>query len=645
MSKHALIIGVDEYPNFDESKQLSGCVNDAQLLGKVLVDYFDFEPENIQQLHNSAATREGIIAAMENLLDSINTDDVVVFHFSGHGSRRRAATLSKGTGKDSTIMPCDTGRQPLPNLDIANTEINDWIARVTDKTSNLSLTFDCCHSGTVTRDAFAAKIRGIPDDDRSIEEMGISPAAATRSVDGTDWMTLSDRYVVISGCRDNEYSHELTQEDGGKTIHNGALTHFLVSALLKAQPGSSYRDVFEEAHRNVNTQYPSQNPQIEGAKDRELFGTREITPIRFVPVENVDGDSVVLGGGAAHGLVSGSIWSVLPPGSKSKDDVIPLGTLQIDSVDSLSSEASINTATQKILVGSRCIEAEPAPQQFQLKIDLSQVQDCEDLVEGIAKSDLLTAADNANSAEIRAYRLPPRSAACEPVPTLSEIRETSWVFVNEQGDVAMPVHAVNKEQVINTLVTNLESISRYRNALRLDNPDDYLDIEFNVYRLDENREWHTINGGDWVFDEGDYIAFDLINHESSAVYLSVLDFGLSGKISLLWPPRTSSELIGAGQTVRIGTGKNRIKLGLPKGFSAPQGVGALKAFVTSGEADFQWLQQESLRSAGTGSESQRLRRQFEAAYNGPKYREAVFDAEEESDTWTAVTRSFAIRRK
>ena len=36
-TKHALLIGVDKYCNLDKKYELSGCVNDAQLVAKALV--------------------------------------------------------------------------------------------------------------------------------------------------------------------------------------------------------------------------------------------------------------------------------------------------------------------------------------------------------------------------------------------------------------------------------------------------------------------------------------------------------------------------------------------------------------------------------------------------------------------------------
>jgi hypothetical protein len=83
--KHALIIGVNRYKYMDPQYQLNGCVNDAKLVKSVLKNKFNFDSGNIVTLYDEAATRDGILTEMERMLDVIENDDIVVFHFSGLG--------------------------------------------------------------------------------------------------------------------------------------------------------------------------------------------------------------------------------------------------------------------------------------------------------------------------------------------------------------------------------------------------------------------------------------------------------------------------------------------------------------------------------------------------------------------------------
>lgn len=649
--KSALIIGINEYAHFEERYQLQGCVNDAILIKNVLVDQFKFEESEIAELHNSAASQAGILAAMEQLVERAEKDDVIVFHFSGHGSQRTSTDLEKGTGKDSTILPHDSGcEDPFPNLGIAAKEINEWLGRLSEKTRYITLIFDCCHSGTMTRDAFAARTRGVPADTRSLSEMGVEKSSLgqgdmgqTRNLGPSGWLALSDSYVVMSGCRDNELATEYHHDNGETT---GALTHFLTTALQQAQTGMTYRDVFELARQNVINVISEQHPQIEGRLDREIFGIKNIEPLRFIPITSVHGNSVILAGGLAHGLVRDSLWNVYQQGTKRTKGNTPLGLIEITNVDMLSSEGIIREGKDAITEGGRCIEKEPAPSQNLLHVYLSDLDEGAhaEIASRIEQSHLLSVAKTPGAADLCAYVVPSREkpSATSPLPQIGRIDRPSWAVVNREGECAIPLNAVNEDKVIDKLLDNLETLARYQNALKLDNSASDLKVEFNIYRVLENGDLEDANSGDFQFDAGDCIAFEIINHGKEQVFANVLDFGLSGKISLMYPQRRAGELIEAGRTVRFGTGRAKIRLGIPDKVLARQET--FKAFISSHEADFRWLKQEGLRSADSRRSS--LRKQFEAAYNGPSSREGeVIGGEDIDEDWKAISRSFKLRKR
>jgi hypothetical protein len=659
-AKYALIIGIDEYSNFEEKYQLSGCVNDAKLMKSVLIDHFNFKEAEITELHNAAAGQQGILQAMEQVHERVKKDDIVVFHFSGHGSQRTSVNPDEGTGMNSTITPADSGCvDPFPNLDIIDDVINDWLGRLASKTRYITLTFDCCHSGTITRDAFGAsggaKARNVPADRRSLAAMGVDPNQLTavsrnksRATGSGGWLALSDSYVVMSGCRDDEFSYEFESEVGDQLIKNGALTHFLTNALLRARPGSTYRDVFELARQGVNTKFPDQHPQIEGAQDREIYGVEDIEPLRFIPVTSIDGDKVTLGGGAAHGLFQNSLWTAYPQGTKQTKGSTKLGVIEISQVGALTTEGVVREGKDKIVVGARCIETAPAAGQFLLSVDLSSLDGASDseLTKRVGQSKLLTIATKPGTADLSVHVFAPGKQASKgtPVPELAEIKKPTWVVVDRAGALAMPPHAADEEKVIETLVTNFEVVARYRNALRLDNPGSELNVEFNIYAMDSKGELQQANGGDFVFEEGDHLVFEVINHEKTNVFVSVLDFGLTGDIALFYPPKKASEMIAAGQTLKIGTGRRKIRLGIPEELLSNQGTETLKAFITNDEADFRWLQQEGTRSADISRSG--LRQQFEAAYDGPATRFAILEGgDDESEDWKGIARSFQLRRR
>src|SRR6185503_13910724 len=128
------------------------------------------------------------------------------------------------------------------------------------------------------------------------------------------WLSLSDNYVLIAGCRDEEVANEFTPPDSDES--HGALTYFLAKELTEARSGVSYRDVFERAAANVIARKPRQHPQMEGRVDRAVFGVTELLPMDFAKVLSRVDDRVTLNRGSVHGMTVGSVYRVYPQGTK-----------------------------------------------------------------------------------------------------------------------------------------------------------------------------------------------------------------------------------------------------------------------------------------------------------------------------------------
>src|SRR6476619_5247600 len=102
-NKRALLIGVNKYPNLPDFSQLRGCVNDVTAMRQTLETSFHFPPDNVTVLCDEDATAKGIHKAMERLLSDCGPDDIIVFHYSGHGSQMPALG-DKPRGWDESIM-------------------------------------------------------------------------------------------------------------------------------------------------------------------------------------------------------------------------------------------------------------------------------------------------------------------------------------------------------------------------------------------------------------------------------------------------------------------------------------------------------------------------------------------------------------
>ena len=106
--KLALLIGINTYKYPDRVSPLAGSINDVEDMRRVLVEKFQFPPENILILKDSQATHAGIIEAIKgHLIAKAQQGDIVVLHYSGHGSQMKDITGKMISGVDETIVPYD----------------------------------------------------------------------------------------------------------------------------------------------------------------------------------------------------------------------------------------------------------------------------------------------------------------------------------------------------------------------------------------------------------------------------------------------------------------------------------------------------------------------------------------------------------
>ncbi len=402
--KRALLIGINQYQYQGPIiKELSGCINDVELIANILQENFGFPENHITLLRNEQATRDKILAAMDELVQSVRLNDIVVIHYSGHGSQMTDREGDEPDGLDETIVPYDSGRAPDPNRDITDDEIYIRLLRLTEKTPCVALIFDCCHSGGISRDSFGATARWVEADQRSPEELPPSPLnieelkqleqlkqlkEGRRDIGPSGWLPLSQKYVLIAACQDNESAYEYGA--------NGALTYFLSQELVKAGIDTTYRDIFQEVSTQVTAVRRFQHPQIEGTRDRLLFDMRDIEPMRFLSIKERRENTVTLAGGAAHGITKKSQWSIYSPKTKQVTEETPkLGLVEIANVRAVTSDAQILEEIQAhaITVNSRAVEFAHFYGEMRLIVHIQAPAGYEiavnELTQAIDESDLL----------------------------------------------------------------------------------------------------------------------------------------------------------------------------------------------------------------------------------------------------------------
>ncbi len=576
------------------------------------------------------------------------------------------------SGFDSTITPFDSARAPGDNRDITDDEIHLKLEALGAKTSYTTLVFDACHSGTITRDVFGGKARAVEADRRPVSELPPSPIAAgrrpaARSAGPSGWMPLTGKYVLIAGCRDEERSYEYRPAEGGGKVAHGALSYFLCQQLNQATPGASYRDVFERASALVSAQNDVQHPQMEGQADREVFGVADLTPATFVRIVERAGSAVALGAGLAHGLTVGSRYEVFRQGTKDPRGATPLGEIEIAAVQAVSAEARITREASDgaIDLDARAFETTHAFGDFAMAVQAAPPPPGLEgafaaLRGGLDKSRLVKAVIDEEAAAARVYLLAARTeiGPSTPVPQAGPLDAPRWATVSATGDLLMPLKPVGDEA---TVVENLETISKYRQALAIENPDPQSALRgrfsLDLLRREAGGAWSVAtpetDSGQIVYDEGDAIAFRVSSRHDVPAFISLIDFGLTGSVAQVFPARGAQEALAPGATFEIGTGRRASTLTWPAGFPfvdsadhlrEAEAVETVKLFVTEQPTEFSALEQKGVRSAGASPARSLLAALLQGAFSGTPTRD-VTTAPIGDEEWTTVSRSFVVRRR
>lgn len=667
-ARRALLIGITDYTHV---KPLIGCLNDVRLMHDVLRDIFGFPDAAITVLENAHATREGILAAWDALIAATGHDDIVVIHYSGHGAQMTDADSDEGAGLDSTIVPIDSEGWQGDNRDIADDEIAAFLERLGEKTRFITLIFDCCHSGTISRDIFGARGRSIPPDLRPRPRRASTAPKLTAARGPSGWLPITEKYVVISGCRDSEIAGEYLFSDTGSQVAHGALTHALAGELRKAVPGTTYRDVFERAAAIVTSLDDTQHPQMEGRADREIFGTRDITPARFLRVERRDGTAVTLAAGMAQGVTVGSRYALYTQGTKDPAAATSLGSVEITALGATSATGRITAeaAPDSVTADTRAFETHHAFGDFAAPIafDASAGSAAAPLAALLEASSLLKLVAPGPSAVATIHLLPQRGTpASDAFAARAGARsEPMWAVTGRSGDLLMPLKRLDDIAVIRT---NLEKRARHHQALTLDNPDpgSRMRGKFTLDLLKRNADGTWVDatpesdGGYVVFREGDVIGFRIGSTHDATAQLALLDFDMSGAISVLRPSRasgTAQEPIGANLSFTIGPAfkvpptvewdPTFPEIDSTDGARSREALAAVKLFVTEQPADFTLLAQEGMRSAALTRASTPLGDLLQSSFHGRAMRstDAPTPAMALSEDWTTVTRPYLIRRK
>lgn len=299
----ALIIGIDIYKpaNTNTSnttrsvwRNLNGCVNDAQAMKDIVMAKYGFASQNITELYNEQASRENILAQLNQLITTSQRDDIVFIYYAGHGSQMQNSLSSEKDKKDETIVPADAYKGVA---DIRDKELAVLFNLLLDKGVVLTVIFDSCHSGSAGR----GQLFEITST-RYLEENTLD------AKDPIEPLRPEDRgALILSAAQDFEFAKEIKDENN--TIH-GAFTLALLKAFQQTTATASAEMLFSSTQSIMKYFGKTQEPVIAGSETRRkanLFGIpQKALPDRLlIPVVKFEKGEVELMGGYALGIKEG----------------------------------------------------------------------------------------------------------------------------------------------------------------------------------------------------------------------------------------------------------------------------------------------------------------------------------------------------
>lgn len=665
MEKKALLIGINDYKHYADYP-LDGCINDVEIVASVLKGKFGFADDEITLLTGRNATQSRIVKEMRYILENCEKDALVILHFSGHGTRRVSHNSTRTDGLEETIIPYDSGLTDALNLDIRDSDLRDWVAHLSRKTQNICIFSDSCFSGSIMR---GEKVRGF-ETDKPVSDSSASKKIKRKSDSESlfpgstaNWLSLAGKYVLIAGCKKDEFSREYTLTEGNKRIAYGAFTYFLVQALNKARKDTTYQDVFERLCVDMQVRYPTQNPQIEGQKTRLLFTGTERAQFNYVSVKKRDENTVILLAGAAHGVTRNSEWGIFAPGAKDESPPKKIGTVKISEIGPVTSKAKIirEDGKSKIEAGCRAVEEVHYYKNKKVKVflDISSAKSGkvkEAIAESIRKSSWLALTNQETSSEfvVSLVNIEPKKSGAGEIAILQRRDNSSPWKISES------VRGYPKK-----ISETLETLVKFSTVSELENPSSKLKVEFELLQK---------KGGKWgrvtvfhedrpLFYEGDQIAFQITNKSLIPIYISVLDLGLTKRIGLLYPPEAASDKLeisrsAAGEIenpnlgkVKIGVLPNEdITLFIPdealitnlRGSERTGGFEIFKLMVTTEQTNFTWIEQAGLRTKSKSKST--LEQLMNMFWSQNPTRDGKYRLKEETD-WLTINRGFYLCKK
>ncbi|BAY11142.1 caspase family protein [Calothrix sp. NIES-2098] len=273
--KFALLIGINQY---GQNSNLSGCLTDVELQKELLIYRFGFSAANILTLTEEQASREFIEAAFsEHLGKQARPGDVVVFHFSGYGTRIKLGT--------------DTVQNALVSADIQNNQNVNYLLEETLllllrslPTDRVTAVLDTSYyAPTIQPPGLRVRARSeLVDTELASAELEFLKQLKTQNLSSKGELTPP---LLLTATLDPKQSAREVLLSG---FSAGLFTYALTQYLWEAIPAKTIQVSLSQVESSMRKLGSKQQPALLSSKKNPLLTDR------FLPDSPVGGEGAII---------------------------------------------------------------------------------------------------------------------------------------------------------------------------------------------------------------------------------------------------------------------------------------------------------------------------------------------------------------
>ncbi len=278
--KLALLIGINKYP---QNLALGGCLTDVELQKELLIYRFGFRESDILTLTDEQATRVAIENAFLNHFVDAKPSDVVLFHFSGYGSRVKLKAPEQAIA--NTLIPFDgtyvSQKSPTVNCLLEETLMLLWRSL----NARVTAILDTSYHGSIRSSLTASRIRAYQmpaQAELAAEELEFQKQLQSKSMGD-----LTPPLLLEATSNPKEFAREI-QLSG---FSAGLFTYALTQYLWEATPATTIIHTLSRVGNSMRQLGGKQQPALLNSKENQSTLLRD----NFLTESIIGAQGVVIG--------------------------------------------------------------------------------------------------------------------------------------------------------------------------------------------------------------------------------------------------------------------------------------------------------------------------------------------------------------